>query len=78
MAEMVPTSLKKSSLRRTSSVAASLIDFGTIKFTMHNTTQHAEHMIVSVDTPKSIIIKHMMQEWQLNKSGVMLRATHPL
>ena len=82
MAEVLPAkpaTLSRGSVgstaRRMSRFAPSFIDYGAINFTMHNTTQLAEFVLVRSDTSKKTIVSHMRESWELTDPGVLLRVT---
>ena len=51
--------------RRTARMGSNLIDYGTINFTMHKTTENAEYVLCKAQTPKEVIVSHMMEELSL-------------
>ena len=53
---------------------ALFIDHGTINFTLHNTTENAEFVLVKPDEPSlHDVALHMIEEWRLEKPGIILR-----
>jgi hypothetical protein len=54
------------------------INYGTINFTLHNTTENAEFVLVEQDTRLHDVASHMIEEWGLEKPGIILRVTGTL
>lgn len=55
--------------------ADSFIDYGSINFTMHNTTENAEFILAKSATPKLAIVEHMILSWKIDNPGVCMRVT---
>lgn len=51
------------------------IDRGTINFTLHNTTENAEFVLVLPTTQLHDVAAHMIDAWGLEKPGIILRVT---
>ena len=65
--------VSKTSNRRLSMHADAFIDYGSINFTMHNTTQAAEYLLVQQPVPLSRIVDHMTDYWEIRSPGMLLR-----
>ena len=56
----------------------SFIDYGSINFTLHNTTENAEFVLTTPVTELKDVARHMIDEWGLERPGILLRVTGSL